>query len=205
MNNKKRKKKMKKLLVLLVAAGLASFGHAAALDWSYTATSAENGQTVYVLLGATAVDKWESIDALSGQSVNSGVIGRKGMKYMTSGSFTSDAVTKESADVYFVIVSADKSTFSVTSVADMSASVYDPANQESSSGANASLSPDSITKKDIAWGTGGGDEPGPGDDPTPGPDNPPTPGPGGDGDVPEPTSGILLMIGGAALALRRRR
>jgi hypothetical protein len=30
-------------------------------------------------------------------------------------------------------------------------------------------------------------------------------GPGGDGDVPEPTSGILLMIGGAALALRRRR
>ena len=63
----------------------------------------------------------------------------------------------------------------------------------------------------VAWtdvgGTGGGDDPGPGPDdpPGPGPDNPPTPGPGGDGDVPEPTSGLLLMIGGAALALRRRR
>ena len=31
---------------------------------------------------------------------------------------------------------------------------------------------------------------------------PPTPGPGG---IPEPTSGILLLVGGAMLALRRRR
>ena len=47
-------------------------------------------------------------------------------------------------------------------------------------------------------GTGGGDDPGTG-----GGDDPGTGG-GESGGVPEPTSGILLMIGGAALALRRR-
>ena len=50
----------------------------------------------------------------------------------------------------------------------------------------------------LAAETGGGDDPGTGG----GGDDPGT---GGGSDVPEPTSGILLMIGGAALALRRRR
>ena len=32
-----------------------------------------------------------------------------------------------------------------------------------------------------------------------------TPWKGGSGDIPEPTSGLLLLVGGAMLALRRRR
>ena len=37
---------------------------------------------------------------------------------------------------------------------------------------------------------------------TPTPPTPPTPGPGG---IPEPTSGLLLLVGGAMLALRRKQ
>ena len=198
---------MKKLLTFIAATGLAVASQAAVLDWQYTATSADVGQTVYVLLGSTAVEEWESVDKLSEAAAGSGQVAKAGRNYLATGKIENAAITKDSADVYFVVVSADGESFGVTSVSDMTSSVYDPNNQESTPGNNTSLSSSSITKSGIAWGTGGGDDPGPGPDdpPGPGPDNPPTPGPGGDGDVPEPTSGLLLMIGGAALALRRRR
>ncbi len=199
---------MKKLFMLIGVVGLACASQAASLDWKYNATAADVGQTVYVMLGAEAVQEWKDLDAVQNAAVDKGTVAKAGRVYLTAGSFSSDKVTKDSADVYYVVVAADGETFGVTSVSDMTGSVYDPAAQETSSGENTSLSSDSITKNGIAWGTGGSDNPpgpGPDDPPGPGPDNPPTPGPGGDGDVPEPTSGLLLMIGGAALALRRRR
>ena len=199
---------MNKLFMAIAVGGLAIAGHAATLDWRYTGVETDVGKTVYVLLGAEAQQQWENADALSAAAVSSGAVAKSGRSnYWATGKFENDAVTKTSADVYYVIVDADGKAFSVTSVSDMTGSVYDPANQESSPGQNTSLGSGNITKSGIAWGTGGGDDPGPGPDdpPGPGPDNPPTPGPGGDGDVPEPTSGLLLMIGGAALALRRRR
>jgi hypothetical protein len=183
--------KMKKLFTLLAAGGLAVASQAAALDWSYSAKSDNVGETVYVLIGSTPVTEWESVEALKGQAVGSAAVAKKGKNYGASGMVTSDKITKTSADVYYVVVSADGNSFGVTSSASMTASVYDPNAEppESSLGANSSLSSSSITKSGIAWGTGGGGDP--------------DPGPGGD--VPEPPSGILLMIGGAALALRRRR
>jgi hypothetical protein len=203
---------MKKLFMLIGVVGLACASQAASLDWKYSATADDVGQTVYVMLGTEAVQEWENVTAVQNAAVDKGTVAKAGRVYLTSGSATSDKITKASASVYYVVVSADGNSFGVTSVSDMTASVYDPAAQESSAGANDSLSSGSITKNGIAWGTGGDpgpgpdDPPGPGPDdpPGPGPDNPPTPGPGDDGGVPEPTSGILLMIGGAALALRRR-
>ena len=192
---------MKKLFTLLAVGGLAVASQAAALDWKYNGAKADVGQTVYVMLGTEAVEQWENLTAVQNAAVDKGTVAQAGRVYNTQGSFNSDKVTKDSASVYYVVVAADGESFGVTSVSDMTASVYDPTAQESSPGVNESLSSSSITKSGIAWGTGGGGDP----DPDPSPDNPPTPGPGGDGDVPEPTSGILLMIGGAALALRRRR
>ena len=198
---------MKKVIMFTTVLGAALAINAASLDWTYAATKSDVGQTVYVLLGAEAKQDWADAAAVKDAAVSSDAVAKRGVKYTASGSFTSDKVTKTSASVYYVIISADESSYAVTSVASMTDSVYDTTAQESTPGANSSLSSSSITKSGIAWGTGGGDDPGPGPDdpPGPGPDNPPTPGPGGDGDVPEPTSGILLMIGGAALALRRRR
>lgn len=199
---------MKKLFVTMTAVGLAVASQAAQVDWRYDATESDVGQTVYVLIGSSPKEQWESKDALASAAVSSGTIAKSGRKdYLAKGTAVSADITKESADLYYVVVSADGNTFGVTSVSSMTDSVYDPDAMESTPGTNTSLSSGSLTKSGIAWGTGGGDDPGPGPDdpPGPGPDNPPTPGPGDDGGVPEPTSGILLMIGGAALALRRRR
>ena len=190
---------MKKLFVSIVVMGLAVASQAANLDWRYNAAAADEGQTVYLMLGTEAVQEWENLEAVKAAAVDNGAVTKNGRNYYASGKAISDKITSDSASVYYVVVSADGNSFGVTSVSDMTASVYDPQQQQGTTGNNTSLSSSSITKSGIAWGTGGGTDPDPGTDPV----DPPTPGPGSD--VPEPTSGILLMIGGAALALRRRR
>jgi len=172
---------MKKLFMFVAVATLAFASQAMQLDWKYDAAKADVGKTVYVLLGATAQTEWESVSALESASVNHADIAKKGTKYNATGSFNNDAVTKTSASVYYVIVSADGTSFDVTSVSDMKGSVYDPNNQESSPGQNTSLSSASITSSGNSFGGGG------------------------QGDIPEPTSGLLLLVGGAMLALRRKQ
>ena len=182
-----RKMKMKKIMITALVAGLALASQAAQLDWKYSATSANQGETVYVILGATAQTSWESLAAIESAAVNYGVVENKGRgAYAATGSFSSDAVSETSANVYYVVVSADKSTFAVTSVADMKSSVYDPAAQQSSPGQNTMLSSTSITQSGLTFG---GSEP-------------VVPPPTG---VPEPTSGLLMLVGLGALALRRKR
>lgn len=174
---------MKKLFMFVAVAVLACASQAAQLDWQYTAAKADVGKTVYVLLGTTAQTEWESVDAVSSASIASAAVSKKGIKYNASGSVNNDALTKSSASVYYVIVSADSTSFDVTTVSDMTGSVYSPADQESSPGTNTSLSNSSIASSGNSWGGGGG-----GEDP-----------------VPEPTSGLLLLVGGAMLALRRKQ
>ena len=82
-------------------------------------------------------------------------------------------------------LSSDGTSFDVTSVANMAGSVYDPNNQESSSGANTQLSSANIASSGNSFGGGGGGQ--------------------GGGDGPEPTSGILLLVGAGILGLRRKR
>lgn len=172
---------MKKLVMLVVAAVAACVASAAQLDWRYAGTTADVGKTVYVVLGDTAQTTWDSVDALAAAAVDSGAVAKSGRSnYWATGSFGSSEISKTSANAYYVIVSADGSTFDVTSVANMAASVYDPNNQESSPGQNTSLSSASITSSGNSFGGGGGD-------------------------VPEPTSGLLLLVGGAMLALRRKQ
>ena len=200
---------MKKLVIVLsmvVAAGVAK---AAIVDWAVSGAAAQDGYTVYLLTSAPG--DYSSVSDLAGASVANAKIAKSGRVYTTGDQKASgDKVTKD-ADFYFAIISGDDATsYTYLQAEGMTAMVYDPDNQESSPGKYNSATAAAIlggTTKDFAGGTGGGDDPGPGPDdpPGPGPDNPTTPGPGGDGDVPEPTSGLLLMIGGAALALRRRR
>ena len=172
---------MRKLFMFVVAVALACSANAMALDWKYNAGSADVGKTVYVLLGSTAQTKWDSLKDVQDAAVDSGSVAKKVNKYYATGSVNNDAITKTSASVYYVIVSSDGTTFDVTSVANMTASVYDPSNQESSSGQNTSLSSASITSSGNSFGGGG------------------------QGAIPEPTSGLLLLVGGAMLALRRKQ
>jgi hypothetical protein len=176
---------MKKLFMFVAVAALAFAGQAMQLDWKYDAAKADVGKTVYVLIGSTAQTEWESADAVAAAAANSGAIAKKGTKYNATGSFNNANITKTSADIYYVIVSADGTTFDVTSVSDMTGSVYDPNNQESTPGSNTSLSSASIAVSGKSFGGGGGG--------------------GGGGDGPEPTSGLLLLVGAGILGLRRKR
>ena len=166
-------------MLLSAGAGLAFAGQAANLDWRSNATSADVGKTVYVLLGTPPVTSWADVDAVSAAAVDSAVV-KKVVNYKNAKNSAVDAaVTSDSAqNVYYVVVSADKTTFDVTQTADMSGSVYDPANQGTSPGANTSIN-SSTTRVASGASFGGG--------------------------VPEPTSGILMLVGLGALALRRRR
>ena len=175
---------MKKLVVFAVALVAAVFAQAASLDWQYNATAADEGQTVYVLLGTDPIVEWDSASAVADVALGSGTVQKAGRKYLASGMVT--GVSKNDANIYYVVVSADGKSFGVTSAADFGPSVYDPDLQESSAGNDERLSSSSIMVSGKSFGG----------NPPPGP----TP-----GDTPEPTSGLLLLVGGAALALRRKQ
>ena len=169
---------MKKMLVVMAAVAMAFAAQAANLDWKYQGTSAQNGQVVYMLLGSTAQDSWDSVAALEAASADHGTIAKSGMSYVTSGTVIDPALTKTSADYYYVLVNGD--SFQVSAVQNGAGSVYDPAAMETTPGA--------LTVKNANAGWGEAKSFG-----------------GGGGDVPEPTSGLLLLVGGAMLALRRKQ
>ena len=169
---------MKKLMLLIAVAGLTFASQAAYVNWQYTATSADVGKTVYVMLGATPQTTWASLADVETAALGSGTIKKVVNKYNTSGQVSDSAITKTSADLYYVIVSADKTTFDVTASASFTDKVYDPDNQESSPGNSTAITTSTAR---VASGSSFG------------------------GGVPEPTSGILMLVGLGALALRRRR
>ena len=170
---------MKKLAMLAIVAMAAVVSNAMCVDWKYTGTSAQNGQTVYLILGDTPTTTWASIDAVKAAAKDSGKLSKSGTTYFTSGSISDSSITKSAADYYFVIVPADEKSYQVSVAVDASSKVYDPEAQETTPG-NFNLA-----NKNAGW-SASKDFP-------------------GGAPVPEPTSGLLVLLGVAGLALRRRR
>lgn len=168
-----------KQLILGVAlmAGVIS-AKAACIDWKYTGTSSQKDYSVYLILGTSAKTSWDSVSAIENAAVKvggSGTIAYKSQKYTASGTMNDNELTSTSASFYYVLVSSDASTYQVSTVIDGAAFVYDPTNQQSSPGTfNTSNSAASWSAAKEFSG------------------------------VPEPTSGLLLMIGIAGLALKRK-
>ena len=175
---------MKKLIVIAAVAAAVFSTKAASVDWNVSATSAEVGYTVYLL---TAIGDYADVAALASAAVGSAEIKSLGRNKYGTNRVTSknDGITTASmADTYYAIVtSADASSFKYISAGDLSGNVYNADNQETSPGVFDTLSAANIlagTSKDFG---GGGTTPA----------------------VPEPTSGILMLVGLGALALKRRR
>ena len=170
---------MKRLAILAVVAMAAFASNAMCVDWKYTGTSAQNGQTVYLILGATPQTTWASIDAVKAAAKDQGVITKAGTAYTATGSISDASITKSSAKYYYVLVPSDEKSYQVSAAVDAASRVYDPDNQETASGKyntnNAAAS--WAASKDFPGGA----------------------------PVPEPTSGLLVLLGVAGLALRRRR
>ena len=177
---------MKKLVVIAAVVAAVVSAKAASVDWTVTATSAEVGYTVYLL---TSIGDYADTAALAEASVGSATVASMGRgKYGTpTTTTTSSAVTKDSMkDAYYAIVSsADATSFNYVSLGDLSGSVYDASNQESSPGTYGGKTAAQIlagTSKNFTGGGGGGTDP-----------------------IPEPTSGLLLLVGASILGLRRKR
>ena len=166
---------MKKLTIIIGAIALAMGVQAASVDWKITADAATENYNVYLL--TSIADSYESVSDIASAALISGTIAKSGRTYSAGGTAGSEAITVASmAEVYWVIVDGSGSPTTYNYVkTDMSAMVYDPDNQESSPGKFG------LAAADILAGSSGTF-----------------------GAVPEPTSGLLLLLGVAGLALKRK-
>ena len=172
---------MKKLMIAAVIVCAAAMSQAAAVDWNYSDYSEDSDQanfTVYCIAGALQ-STWESVDAVKAAALpeNGHAVVIEGKRSTETGDITSGggALTKSSG-YYFVVVNDTEDKFGILSGDNFY--VYDPDAQESSPGTFQ------IDGAVVTSSFSGG----------PGPDP-----------IPEPTSGLLLLLGVAGLALRRRR
>ena len=168
---------MKKIIVALAFVAAVVSVRAASVNWRVSGAVSDVGSTVYVL--TSLADSYESADALAAAAVATGTIKAAGRNNYNTGVVTSasDSITKESMkNAYLVLLSADGKSYTYIT-ADLSAQTYDPNNQET-----APSAPFGSTIAAISGGTTVEF-----------------------GNVPEPTSAMLIALGVAALALRRRQ
>lgn len=189
---------MKKIMVMLAAIAAAVVANAATVDWNYEITGAAGGTsdefagyTAY-LVDATYFTGLESVtkDAITGAG-----------NYIQSAGLTQTGSSGKGASKKYVFSSGAQEYANASLEAGTSYNYYlvlmDAAGEKyyaqaysyTAREATATPSADAITLSVpgstvssgmTAWSTGGGD-------------------------VPEPTSGLLLLVGGALLALRRKQ
>ena len=168
---------MKKIIVTVAFVAAVVSVQAASVNWRVSGTASDVGSTVYVL--TSLADSYFSAAALEAAAVATGTIESAGRNTYNTGVVTSasDSITKESMkNAYLVLLSADRKSYTYIT-ADLTAQTYDPNNQET-----APSSPFGSTIAAISGGTTVEF-----------------------GNIPEPTSAMLIVLGVAALALRRRQ
>ena len=172
---------MKKIMIAVAAMAMAVVANAASVDWQVTGSSTQVGYTAYVMTG-DVVATWESLADVQAAAVDFGTIAKSGRNYLTNGT-ASDAALTKSSSFYYIVVNADATQYAVSDAFAGSAYAYDPTATppETAPAAIPQFAAAGATFSDWAKADG------------------PT------GDVPEPTSGLLLLVGAAGLALRRRR
>ena len=186
---------MKKLIIAVVAVAMGVAANAASFSWKAekgyiydgagdSAAKLTSGTAYLVfasaltqsdLVAAFAADATAAASTVSGKAVSTGAIGSNARIAETA--FTSDVTSDQTA--YFVVFNGDKMYVSVTADAEYLAVGESPI-------AFASVSTSSKALNDVAGGYAGA-------------------GWYGAAAVPEPTSGLLMLLGMAGLAIRRRR
>jgi len=178
---------MKKIMfTLLAACAICVTAKGSAVDWSFTTKStstAADGGTVYLILGAAGT--YASIDDVKAAAVDSAAASLSGTKIQT-GVQVWDGGTKAvgATDSFsYVLVDSGETGYYVAATG-LTGTYYDPADALTPKPATmAKTVSTAITSSSMTAFSGGS----------------------GGGGTPEPTSGILLLVGAGILGLRRKR
>ena len=164
---------MKKLLMAAAIVCVAAVSHAAAVTWTATASSAYNGQTMYLLTAIAS--QYESLEAFTSSAVDSAVVSKVGPSYKVSQrTAESDKITASSSFYLAVVDSTDGMKIHYVDVTtSMKDYVYTPP--------DSAFGTFSTTFASVATSTMTATV------------------------APEPTSGLLMLLGIAGLALKRKR
>jgi hypothetical protein len=200
---KQRKNKMKKIMIMAVAAIMAVSANAAMVDWTVArqawgaeggaAFEGASGGTIYAFLAddSTAVQAILSAttvgDTLDFSSIAVSEKTTTNSRGAASGMLQGDSIAAGSEyGIFFVALNADSTKYLVSNT--MTGKAYDASSAATS--VPAAWAADAIVTG--TWADFKAKEE----------EEPVVPGPGGN--VPEPTSGLLMLIGAAGLALRRK-
>ena len=170
---------MKKLIIAAAIVCAAVVSQAASIDWKVSGASGDVGTKVYLIVGDTVKTDWTDAAAVASAAAQggSGAIAKNNRVYTANGTASDSKITK-TADFYYVIVKADNSQFAVSGVFDGATYVYDPTATppESAPAAAPLFEAAGASFQNFSAAP-----------------------------VPEPTSSLLLLLGVAGLALRRKQ
>ena len=166
---------MKKIILAVAIVCAAAMSQAASVKWQATAAKTYDGQNLYLLTSiATTYDSLEKFEA---SAIDFGTVSKVAASYKVSAKLTENEAITKTSNFYLAVVDGNTIHYlDVTS--SLQPLVYAP--PESSPG-TASIAFADVAGAATTATIGGGPEP-----------------------IPEPTSAMLLLLGMAGLALRRR-
>ena len=173
---------MKKIMVLAVAAVAACVANASSVKWKFASANTYAGYDVY-LVAALADGGFKDVaDVQShalGSSGNTGAITAGRTSATASGTVGGlTAAEGDTVNFYYVIVNPNDTSNAGYWTMASSATAYETSATHTDSSIGSSAANALLATTPTKWATGG---------------------------VPEPTSGLLLLVGGAMLALRRKQ
>lgn len=166
---------MKKIMVAAVAIAISAFARAATVDWGYTGSSTEVGYTVYLYTAAVA-SEYNSFDALIADSFASATVESKKVGPKTTYKIADNSVADNDLGTTLYYVLVSNSEATTYSYGSSNISAF------TYDPGNQETSPGSLALTSANFSSSGTIT-----------------------SVPEPTSGLLILLGMAGLALRRRR
>jgi len=184
---------MKKLFVMTGIACIALFAQGAAVDWGidknstdmtkkatiYAFLASDSANVSSVLSALTSLDNFETDLANKGVTYSAGYSKATGSSKGAATGSLSDSNIADNSDIAMMLVVFDEAGANYTTVSGVTGHSYSAETVGSASTADFSSSFGSAS-----WTALGGSS---------------------QGDIPEPTSGLLLLVGAGMLALRRKQ